>query len=716
MRFLIVATLLASSLAAPAFSAEARTADYTFIEPAEPLPRKPWHDHFVDGSAKTPEGLPNAGAAWCDSFLDRALKGQLKRSAAQSHWQDWGMFLHCAMWGYLSPDSRFEDDERLIDMSRTWLDHLFERLVTKPDRPKAAKKWKPNRLGTWSFHHYSMPLLEIEARPELKAKLGTDRIAKFRDTVLANIELNTTPQAYNELMEKSETYINMITHPMAVYIHGWLLTGERNYLRMSHRIVHTLGRDQLPNGMFPYRYRIHGDRHCEYEAMYYHAINIRGLYLYWWATGSKLAERIFRKAIPYYPLNLEPPYFFNDGADIWWKDQWRTFWPHHIAMVAAATGDGENATLANAMARGNVSHDRFDLVLGAHAYQQMGIKGLTEKPLRTDYIIEDPDIRGVRLRFGTWSSTFTAGSFTYTRTSAMKVSEDGKSFTALHMARPYVRVAPLQKAFRTEADYGTLPARGAEFAAAIAERAAAVATSYRPALTARTWDKVQPLAPWQMNELWLVTDRGLVGVIDSLALEDNPARELCHMFRFIPRAKAEAGKLTGDSTAECGDLRFRVWRTDLPFVIEERTRRYALSSKDRRDWQICLTDTDRAPEQIAQDPAGPERSELLLPQTRDYAEGYRRTSLVEVSPTADPGFEDARFTRRGEVLTVHARIADNSYTAIFNAGTSPLTHELAGPARRVVVSWGKDDDAPGKDSGNRTRFHIPPGGTLLILR
>ena len=562
--------------------------EYEFVEPEIPLPEKPWHKHFIDENKRTPEGHPNAGAAWSHFFLRRAFNNTLQKASPQKPWEEWEGFLSLAVWGYLSPDSKHRGDKRLIEMCQVWIDRLLK-------KSEAQDSFK---LGFWGFHDYTIPLLEIEARDSLKEKIGNVRAKKFRSLVVKNIQQSSTPAAYNDLLRRADKYVNIAVHPMAVYVHGWLLTGEQRYLRMAHRIVQLLGRDQLPNGMFPYRYQIYGERHSEYEMMYYHAINIRGLYFYWWATGSKLAERIMHKSIPYYPLNLEPPYHFNGGPDIWWKDQWRTFWPHHIAMVAAVTGDGENARIASSMARNNVSHDRFDLAIGAHAYQLMGLKNIEEKPQRTNFIIEDPDIRGVRLRFGPWSSTFTAGSFTYTRTSALKVSDNGKGFTALHLARPYVRIAPLEKPWKTEPDFGTLPAAGASFAVTRSGRETAIVTHYSPALTSHTWRPKQPIAPWKMTELWLMTDNGMVGLITSTATGEQEARELCHQFRFIsskPVKKAERNWLFGE-------LRFAVWDTDFAFTIEERMRRSAQGQNDRRDWQIALSDVDRTPEDFAQKP------------------------------------------------------------------------------------------------------------------
>ncbi len=666
-------TVVLAAFIGGACLAQAPPASYRFVTPTAPLPDRPWHRTFLDEQARTPAGRPNAGAAWCDFFLSNAVNNTLQRTAAQSKWEDCSAFLSWAVWGYLSPDSKFHGDERLVQMSQVWLDTFFKTLTTRPEDPKRAEKWQAERLDTWGFADYTLPLLEIEARPELQAKLGADRIANLRRIVLANIEANTTPEAFNKLMGDCETYINPITHPMAVYIHGWLLTGERKYLQMAYRIIHTLGRDQLPNGMFPYRFKVYGEGHCEYEMMYYHAMNLRGLYLYWWATGSREAADIFRRSIPYYPLNLEWPGLFNGGPDIWWKDQWRTFWPLHIAMVAAVTGDGENAALAGEMARRNLSMDRMDLFLGAHAYQQMALQGAAEKPLRDGYAMLDPDIRGARLRYGRWSSTFTTGSFTYTRASAMRVADDLGGFSALHLARPYVRVWPLEKLWRTEPDYGALGRYGAKFTHHQVGDALALGTAYSPALTAATWQETQPEAPWRMVELWLMTPQGMVGLLDSTATAPGEARELCHQFRFIIHGDA-AAQQQPDGTWRCGDLRFRVWATDLPFTITERMRRYCQGEADRRDWQLSLSDMDRSPEHIAQQPTEAQQATLKLPEVHVIAAGTHHFSLVEVSPASAPGFADVRRLEGKTGFT--AKLGDKTYHAVYSPATTTTDLEV----------------------------------------
>ncbi|MDP6507139.1 MAG: hypothetical protein QF886_26160, partial [Planctomycetota bacterium] len=180
-----------------------------------------------------------------------------------------------------------------------------------------------------------------------------------------------------------------------------------------------------------------------------------------------------------------------------------------------------------------------------------------------------------------------------------------------------------------------LPASGTTFSMVKSGREAAVFTSYSPALTGHTWRPKQPIAPWKMTELWLFTDRGMIGLITSTAAGEQQARELCHQFRFISKRPVEER----DRLWRCGEILFAVWDTSFSFTIEEKMRRFAQGINDRRDWQFALSDTDRSPENDAQNPQ-PKLGEdpnvdLKLPELRLFQKGYSRYSLVEISPIGE---------------------------------------------------------------------------------
>lgn len=587
---------------------------------------EPWHSTYLP-NAPTPEGEPNPPADLLNRLIEAAFEDRLDRTLVKRQWRDAPLFFHWGVWAALSPDSVHRDDPRLPQMLGTWLQHYLDHLAEPEDDEKVA-----NRItDIWKFQRHTAPLLALDGAPALRVAIGEDMVARYREIVVASITAQTDPDRFNRLLDRSQGYVNMATHPIALFVDGWLLTGETRYRRMAESIVHILHRDVLPNGTFPYRKELHGPDHLEWETMYYHAINVRALFQYWWASDSPMALEALERSRSWYPLAMEPPYHFNAGPDVWWKRSWRTFWPIHVAMVAAATGDGENASIARAMAADNKSHDKFDLVLGALAFNRMAT--IESKPVRDDYMVEDPDIRGLRLRASPWSATVTAGSFTFTRASAMLVQPDGKHYDALNLARPLVRVADLRTLSKVEPNYAMLGAAGAPVATAIDDDAAAAVIEYRLSRNSKTWRDTIPTAPWLMTEVWLLSPVGLIGLIDSESEAEHELREISHQFRFIVHDDNEVEDL-GDSRWRMGDLRFTVHATDFPHHVRERVDRAAMNIKDRRDHQISLVDTTRLPidrAQTAEKELSPEELKRL-PDQRMATAGERRASLISVVP------------------------------------------------------------------------------------
>lgn len=671
-------------------SAREHLSGYILSEPSTPLPAKPSHFHLIDEKAKTPEGVPNPCARWLDQRVQKALADRLQDFWPRNTWQQAPQFLNWAVWGYLSPDSPCQGDERLVRMMGEWIDTQLQLVETAPDDPKKRAKWQPRRLGFWSFHNASMPLLELLARPTFVQKVGTDRVEKWRQLCIENVKRWGELDSWNALIGNAETYVNIAVHPMAAFVHGWLLTDDPKFLRMAAHIVGIMARDQAPNGTFPYRH--FGGDHLEGETMYYHSINVRGLYLYWWHTGSKLAEATLRKSVPYYPLRMAPKYHFEDATTIWWKDQWRTFWPNHIAMVAAVTGDGRNATIANEMARDNRSADRTDLVLGWHAYQQMALRGVQEVTRRNRYIIADPDVGGLRGRFGHFDFNFSTNSYSHTLAGAIVTAEDRKSFGALHRAGPFIRVAPFDKSHRTSPDYWAIGKHTPGAQLIIGDDFAIAASTYAPFQPSSTWRPLHRRAPWKIVQLWLYTPTTMVGLMidePTLAVE---AREVFHQFRFIVPGKEEL-KETAPTQYEAGLLRITIHATNLEHTIIERVRRYALNPNDRRDWQISLSDTQRSPEHVAQ-AKPPQQTDLKLPDLRTYSQGNRHFSLVEIGPASTPAAETVTFGKGDQVLSFQVRVDDRTYIVGVNFhdfGAQFETTGLAGLDSVVVHrSWGQE--------------------------
>ncbi len=672
----------------------------------EDLPSDPVRTHLIDETAETPEDRVNPCARWIDRRLEKALADELQEVWPRDTWQEAPQFLNWAVWGYLSADSRFHGDERLVSMMGEWIDAQIEALETPPEEPEKRADWNPRRLPFWTFHNASLPLLELLDRPDLAAEVGEARVEAWRDLCVENVERWGEPDAWNDLIERADDYVNIATHPMAAFVHGWILTGEQRYLEMAARIIGILARGQAPSGSFPYRH--FGGDHLESEAMYYHSMNVRALYLYWWHTGSELAAETLRRSAPYYPLRMAPKYHCEYHTVIWWKNQWRTFWPNHIAMVAAVTGDGENAAIANAMARDNVSADRTDLVLGSHAYQQMALREAEESERRGDYIIEDPDIGGLRGRYGRLDFNFSTNSYSHTLAGAMATSEDGKRYAALHRACPLIRTAPLSESHRTSPNYWALGRHSPGRELVIADDFAAAASTYAPFQPSTTWRPLHRSAPWKIAQAWLYTPTTVIGLMIDVPTLPTQAREVCHQLRFILAGDSELVH-EGDGHYDAGLLSVDVHATNLEHAIIERTRRYELNTGGRKDWQLALSDRDRSPVHIAQAEEPPE--ELKLPEPELYEPGDRRYSLVEISPADESGAEAVGLQSEDQVWSFLAEIGDMRYLLGVNLHDFGSTFDWTPPdgVEKVELfrSWADGDEA-------RETVEVGDGITLSV--
>lgn len=525
----------------------------------------------------------NPCAELMNNCLGMAFEDRLQASFTHCRWQDYKYFLNWAVWGYLSGDSRHQGDKRLLKMTAEWIDIFIAKINEEAASGKKADT-KGATPDIWFFHYYAQPLIELAQNPEVAAEIGIARLDEYKKI------LNRQMQAYSnkqldEKLAKHTNYTNILFHSFPIHLSNWLLNDNRQSLDFCLKATDILATQQLPNGSYPYRYHMYGEKHCESDTMYYHSITTRGLYMLWWYSGYDKALEIMRKSTPYYPLVLEKPYHYNSGTDIWWKDQWRTFWSQHVAMVAAATENGENAKIAMEMGKNKISLDWFDPVIGAHAFRLMHEKKITPVSRRDKYIIKDPDVRGLRARQDNWSATFTTASYTFTRMSSMLC--DKNSFDALHLARPVFRTRPRStKPVRIEKEvYSTLGRFGAQSDQITIEgNAALVSAVYHLAQDAQTWRPTQAEAPLLSRELWLVVPGAICGIITSTAEEDCAAAGFSHQYRFICKDFSEID----DNSFRAGKLIFRIISTNLSEITVERERRYVYDIKNKPDYQVSL--------------------------------------------------------------------------------------------------------------------------------
>jgi hypothetical protein len=642
-------------------------------------------------------GTVNPCAFLLNHLLNKALQDKLHTSCAgRVIWQKQKMFFHWAMWGYFAGDSNYRGDKRLLKMSAKWLDQLFVILSTPP-KDKKVKNWKANDLVGWNFHIYALPLIEAEHDPEAVAIIGKDRLKKLKTILIENLKSYNRKKIDKKLAD-NHNYINILMHMVPMFLTDLQLTGNKDADYFCSKSVEMLEKQQLPNGSYPYRFNFYGKRHSEPDSMYYHAVINRALYMYWWYTGNKTAFRVLKKSIPYYPLILEPPYHFSSGADIWWKDQWRTFWPQHVAMVAATTSNGENAGIALQMGENKKSIDWFDLVIGAHAYRLMAEKKVKPIAQRNNYIIKDPDIRGVRSRWNNWSNIFTAASFTFTRVSAMLTN--GKNFDAMHLARPVFRTVqhPSKTPRFYRGRYANIDRFGTSFSVALKTDIAAIGTSYSQGLDWQVWGKTQKNSPWSTDELWLFLPTGACGIIKSTAKKDCKGFEILHQFRFICK---NWHKVAGGWLA--GNISFKVWSSSFKHTISERARRYAFNTSKRQDYQISLSDSNRSPEEVLQ--GADKKVEAIFPSEKQYKKDQSYYTLVSISPKGKEFKKVELITTKGLIAFSAIDSTGKKYLVIYNPGENIRVWNNSNNLK-PLVSW--------KDVGDVKKLRIQPKGTVLF--
>lgn len=648
-----------------------------------------------------PAGTVNPCALLMNNCLQMAKENRLQASFTRCKWEDYKYFFHWAVWGYLSGDSKFKGDKQLLKMSAVWIDNFLLKLNTPPTDKRKKKHWKPGKINNWFFAFYSTPLIEIEADKEAVAIIGKERLAKYKKVINDNLK-EYTKEYLDKQLKKYNKYTNMLLHQFPMQLANYLLNDNKSAYDFCIQATDLLAKQQMPNGAFPYRYHLYGEKHSEADTMYYHAIAVRGLYMLWWYTGSPEALAVLKKSIPFYPLILEPPYHFSSGADIWWKDQWRTFWSQHIAMVAAATKNGENASIALKMGKDRKSLDWFDPVIGAHAFRLMQEEKIKPVAVRNNYIINDPDIRGLRSRWDSWSNIFTTGSYTFTRISAMHTN--GKKFNALHLARPvFMAKQYKKKATRIQpGEFSTLGRYGAGFNSLMSKNVALACTSYRLALDSMTWRPTQPEAPFINDELWLITKDGLCGIISSTVEKDCEGFEFMHQYRFICK------KFTGEkNNFTAGNINFKVWDSNFTHQLVERTRTYVYDTRRRSDYQIALTNSKRSPEEIIQ--SGKNDSAAVLPLKRKFKKGSMFYSLVTICP-AGKGFTKVLLISKKEVLAFSVVLNNVNYLSAYNRTDRNINWQLPESfiGGKIMTTWNNNISSK--------IINIPPKGGILIQK
>lgn len=635
-----------------------------FQVPAEPAHRLWFVDQALpDGAQTTYRDRMNGMLGRCIQSAKKGEEKGLWANFRQS--QYFGLY---AVWGLCSPDSEHSDSKVLGELLGTWMDARY---------PEEAEEFKSG----WKAWYLYAPLVEISGRPELLEVVGEERLQRGIRCALYDAG-RLADEGWEKIVRQTVKIVNFPTHgQMYAFTLGWVLAREHEpelaprLLRRAAFITRMLQWHMQPNGTIRYIYEPEFDGpQLVAEQMYYHNVNTRALYMYWWFVGDERSKKLLDQQAPYYKLNVMPwagrggaPHGTHYHSAIWWKEQWRTFWPGAVALSAAATGDGQVAEIALQMARNNTGSDRKFADWAVHGYKQMALRGIEAQPRNDNYVIEDPDIGGLRVKYGELSSVFSTNSYGYTLAGTLTPR------SGLAGAYPMVRLDPL--AHNPKYQFNNYHIAGLEkplYMTELHDGAAVAAGSYVPHDQKTTWRDPHKSGPWRVHQVWLYLPDRLIGLMSLRATGEARARNAEHIYRLM------TGKVTRaeDGSFEAGDVRLSVGPTNLGHVLLEPGRKYAMSKNE--PWQqVVLSDRDRPTKPEARERTAEGDEALSL---KNYAPDTCFHSLVEIRRSDAEAATLSLVSSDKNLLAFSASVGQDSYLSVANfaAGDTPRRVEWEG--------------------------------------
>lgn len=607
--------------------------------------------------------------------------------------EHFGMY---AVWGLASPDSQHIHSEVLGEMLNAWLDKWF---------PTQANKIEPG----WKAWNLYGTVVEITARPKLQQIVGSERRNRAVRLVLDDAR-DLAERRWPKAVEKAVEIVNFGAHgDLAALTLGWVLARQYEpdlapaLFKRAAFAIRMLDWHMAPNGAIRYLYNPDIDEpQLVAETMYYHNINVRAIYMHWWFTGDEASLRLLHQQRPYYKFRLLP--WAGRGGDshgthyhsaVWWKEQWRTFWPGAVALAAAATADGELATIALTMAERGTGADRKFADWAVHGYKQIALRDVQPEPRTEPLLIADPDIGGLRMRYSKFSAVFTSNSFGYTLAGAMTPQ------SGLAGAYPLVRLDRLSANPKYAFNHLNIAGwRKPDAMIHIGENVAAAAGAYTPHNQRTTWKSTHVAGPWRIQQAWLYLPERIIGLMTLRATDMTHARSVEHIYRLMSKDVSGAG----ENIYDAGDIRLTVVATNLPNQLVEPARQFAMSTKE--PWrQIVLSDRHRPTKPKAREMAGEQQDLLPLHSYKPNALFY---SLVEVRRVDASPARIKLISFNDDLLAFEATIDGRSHLTAANFTTEDTTRTVQWLDETIQISPGAittlhRDTASADTGANRKR-------------
>ena len=305
----------------------------------------------------------------------------------------------------------------------------------------------------------------------------------------------------------------------------------------------------------------------ETEIPTYHDLNVVWIARYYALTGDERAKKLLQATRDYYPSvcsNEGRPEYYTD---CWWKHYWGDGKAAGPEIIAGITGSPHNKWLANRLLERTGTGSTYFAIYAGMFYKA----DVAEQPLPDDWLYHDKNIGGPRGRLGDWYyAGVTGGGARDTFVGAMICDNTvGQPLKGALMAATLEVGQPPDDRGRNRDLYisGSDDVTDSQ----IVGKTAVLGTRYtihRPYINSVTGKEVPP-TPWQGTQVWLLTQHGLVGLLQIEATEQQTVPHLGGEVRLGPKLPVQQ---TDERSYRVGPLTARILQTSFPQVTAGKAR------------------------------------------------------------------------------------------------------------------------------------------------
>ena len=324
--------------------------------------------------------------------------------------------------------------------------------------------------------------------------------------------------------------------------------GEPAWRTEGDRVVDGLEVNVLPEGGLHYI-------GLDTEAPVYHALVEALIFRYLQVTSYAGAARILARTTPYWSHVLSDQGIAESWSVPWMKQDWRPIPAESIAIASKFSGDQRLVDIYRRMRDRKIVGARLVSTYADLAQNALSLPAIISDAGsgRSEDLMLDDDIRGVRFRAGDWYYGIMQGRGFRSNFSGGMISKDGD--TPLNAA---FRGAQIQVTTKSTKDFGYWLSSADDMTSlAVAGNAAAVAVQYmlQPTTINSVPKPTDISTPLHVTQIWYGGPEGLIGGIKLEVTNDVDVNSVVGRILLGPNAVINKG----EGLWQTGDLQVRLF-------------------------------------------------------------------------------------------------------------------------------------------------------------